>query len=61
MISTMIHGVKFIGMTQTVCSQITSGTYYRRKLIVIDENGHRIEITLFANSEESMEIKEITL
>lgn len=61
MTTIMIHGVKSIELTQTVCSQISSGTYWRRKLIVIDENGHRTEITLFANSEEPMEITEITL
>jgi len=61
MITTMIHGVKSIELTSTVCSQITSGIYYRRKLIVIDNEGHRIEITLFADTQEPMEIKEITL
>jgi hypothetical protein len=61
MISTMIHRVKSIELTQTICSEITSGTYWRRKLIVTDDKGHKTEITFFAEKLEAMEIKEITL
>lgn len=61
MISTMIHGVKSIELTQIICSEMSSGTYWRRKLIVIDDKDHRIEITLFADNVEPMEIKESTL
>ena len=57
----MLHRVKTLELTQTVSSEISSGTYWRRKLIVIDENGNKTEITLFADSEEPMEIKEINL
>lgn len=57
----MLHRVKTLELTNIISSEVSSGMYWRRKLIVIDENGHRIEITLFANSEEPMEIKEITL
>ena len=59
--SIMLHRVKTLELTNIISSEVSSGMYWRRKLIVIDENGHRIEITLFANSEEPMEIKEITL
>lgn len=56
----MLHGVTTLELTQTASSEISSGTYWRRKLIVTDDKGNRTEITLFANSEEPMAIKEIT-
>ena len=56
-----LHRVKTIELTQTVSSEISSGTYWRRKLIVTDDKGNRTEIFLFADSKEPMEIKEITL
>jgi hypothetical protein len=58
MISTTIHGVKSIELTQIICSEISSGIYFRRKLIITDEQGHKTEITLFADTEEPLEIKE---
>ena len=61
MTTIMLHRVKTLELTQTVSSEISTGMYWRRKLIVIDENGNKTEITLFADSEEPMEIKEITL
>lgn len=61
MTTIMLHRVKTIELTQTVSSEISTGMYWRRKLIVTDENGNRTEITLFADSEEPMEIKEINL
>ena len=57
----MLHRVKTLELTQTVSSEISTGMYWRRKLIVTDENGNKTEITLFADSEEPMEIKETTL
>ena len=59
--SIMLHRVKTLELTNIISSEVSSGMYWRRKLIVIDENGHRTEITLFANSEEPMKITEITL
>ena len=59
--SIMLHRVKTLELTNIISSEVSSGMYWRRKLIVIDENGYRTEITLFANSEEPMEITEITL
>ena len=61
MTTIMLHRIKTIELTQTVSSEISTGMYWRRKLIVTDENGNKTEITLFADSEEPMEIKEITL
>ena len=61
MTTIMLHRVKSIELTQTVSSEISTGMYWRRKLIVTDENGNKTEITLFADSEEPMEIKETTL
>ena len=61
MTTIMLHRVKTIELTQTVSSEISTGMYWRRKLIVTDENGNKTEITLFADSEEPMEIKETTL
>jgi hypothetical protein len=61
MTTIMLHRVKTLELTQTVSSEISSGTYWRRKLIVTDDKGNKTEITLFADSEEPMEIKEITL
>ena len=60
MTTIMLHRVKSIELTQTVSSEISTGMYWRRKLIVTDENGNKTEITLFADSEEPMEIKETT-
>lgn len=61
MTTIMLHRVKTLELTQTVSSEISTGMYWRRKLIVTDENGNKTEITLFADSEEPMEIKETTL
>ena len=60
MTTIMLHRIKTIELTQTVSSEISTGMYWRRKLIVTDENGNKTEITLFADSEEPMEIKETT-
>ena len=54
----MLHRVKSIELTQTVSSEISTGMYWRRKLIVTDENGNKTEIILFADTEEPLEIKE---
>ena len=61
MTTIMLHRVKTLELTQTVSSEISSGTYWRRKLIVTDDKGNKTEIILLAESEEPMEIKEITL
>ena len=57
----MLHGVMTLELTQTVSSEISTGMYWRRKLIVTDDKGNRTEITFFADSEEPIEIKEISL
>ena len=56
-----IHRVKTLELTNITSSEISTGMYWRRKLIVTDDKGNRTEITLFAESEEPLEIKEITL
>ena len=57
----MLHRVTTLELTNITSSEISTGMYWRRNLIVIDDKGNRTEIILFADSEESMEIKEITL
>jgi hypothetical protein len=58
MTTIMLHRVKSIELTET--NELTSkaGLYWRRKLSITDENGNKTEITLFADSEEPLEIKE---
>jgi hypothetical protein len=58
MTTIMLHRVKSIELTET--NELTSkvGLYWRRKLSITDENGNKTEITLFAESEEPLEIKE---
>ena len=58
MTTIMLHRVKSIELTET--NELTSkvGLYWRRKLSITDENGNKIEITLFADSKEPLEIKE---
>jgi len=58
MTTIMLHRVKLIELTET--NELTSkvGLYWRRKLSITDENGNKTEITLFAESEEPLEIKE---
>ena len=60
MISIAIHRVTTLELTNIISSEISTGMYWRRKLIVTDDKGNRTEITLFADTEEPMEIKEKT-
>ena len=57
----ILHRVTTLELRNITSSEISTGMYWRRKLIVTDDKGNRTEITLFADSEEPMEIKEITL
>ena len=57
----MLHRVTTLELTNITSSEISTGMYWRRKLIVTDDKGNKTEITLFADSQEPMEIKEITL
>ena len=62
MTTIMLHRVKSIELTETnSLPTSTGGLFWRRKLSITDENGHKFEINLFADTEEPMEIKEITL
>ena len=58
MTTIMLHRIKTIELTEI--NELTSkaGLYWRRKLSITDENGNKTEITLFADSEEPLEIKE---
>lgn len=58
MTTIMLHRVKLIELTET--NEVTSktGLYWRRKLSITDENGNKMEITLFADSKEPLGIKE---
>ena len=58
---TMIHDVRSIEMTET--NQLTSaaGLFWRRTLNVTDKHGNQTQITFFADSKESLEIKEKTV
>tara|TARA_R110000823_G_C15859877_1_gene493043 strand:- start:706 stop:894 length:189 start_codon:yes stop_codon:yes gene_type:complete len=58
MTTIMLHRIKTIELTEI--NELTSktGLFWRRKLSITDENGNKTEITLFADSEEPLEIKE---
>lgn len=58
MITMMIHRVATLELTKLTSSEISTGIYFRRKLIITDEQGHKTEITLFADTEEPLELKE---
>jgi len=60
MTTIMLHKVMTLELTETNALTSASGLFWRRKLIVTDDKGHKTEITLFADSVEPMEIKEIT-
>ena len=61
MISIAIHRVKSLELKEPSSLTGQTGVFWTRKLFVIDQDGHKTEITLFADSEEPLEIKEITL
>ena len=58
MTTIMLHRVKSIELTETNELISKAGLYWRRKLSITDENGNKMEITLFADSKEPLEIKE---
>jgi|TARA_R110000868_G_scaffold55916_4_gene173565 hypothetical protein len=57
---TMIHNVKTIKLYEPKQSMSQAGLFWARKLNVIDNNGNETQITLFAATEEQLEIKETT-
>lgn len=60
MTSILIHRVIKVELTKTNSLDSNAGTFWRRKLEVIDENGNKTQITLFADAEWQLEIKETT-
>ena len=60
MTSILIHRVIKVELTKTNALDSNVGTFWRRRLEVYDENGNRTEITLFADAEWQLEIKETT-
>jgi hypothetical protein len=58
---TMIHEVRSVELTKTNSLTSTGGLFWRRQLNVIDKDGNLTQITLFAATEEQLEIKEKTL
>jgi hypothetical protein len=57
---TMIHEVLSVELTKTNSLTSTGGLFWRRQLNVIDKYGNLTQITLFAATEEQLEIKETT-
>ena len=60
MISIAIHRVKSLELKEPSSLTGQTGVFWTRKLFVIDQEGNKTEITLFADSEEPLEIKETT-
>ena len=58
MISIAIHRVKSLELKEPSSLIGQTGVFWTRKLFVIDQEGNKTEITLFADSEEPLEIKE---
>jgi hypothetical protein len=58
----MLHRVTTLELTETNALTTSAGSiFWRRKLTVTDDKGNMTEISLFAESEESLEIKEVIL
>jgi hypothetical protein len=58
----MLHRVTTLELTETnALTTSAGGIFWRRKLTVTDDKGNMTAISLFAESEESLEIKEVIL
>ena len=55
-----IHRIISMKLTKPNSLKSGAGLFWRRKLEVIDENGNKVEINLFADAEWQLEIKETT-
>ncbi|CAB4188651.1 hypothetical protein UFOVP1176_42 [uncultured Caudovirales phage] len=60
MTSILIHRVKSLELKEPSSLVGQVGVFWTRKIFVIDESGNKTEITLFADDEQSLEIKELT-
>ena len=54
----VLHRVKLVELTETNAVPSSSGLFWRRKLTVTDNKGNITEISLFADTEEPLELKE---
>ena len=55
-----IHQVTSLVIKEPISLVGQSAVFWTRKIFVIDESGNKTEITLFADKEQSLEIKELT-
>lgn len=60
MTTILIHRVKTLVIQKPTSLESTVGLFWTRKIFVIDENSKKTEITLFAENEQTLEIKELT-
>jgi len=58
MTSILIHRVKTLQLKEPSSLVGQVGVFWTRKLFVIDQEGNKTEITLFADTEELLELKE---
>ena len=58
MTSIIIHRIISMELTKPNSLESGAGLFWRRNLKVIDENGNKTEISLFAEAEWQLEIKE---
>ena len=58
MTSILIHRVKSLELKEPSSLTGQTGVFWTRKLFVIDQEGNKTEITLFADNKEPLEIKE---
>ena len=58
MTSILIHRVKSLELKEPSSLVGQVGVFWTRKLFVIDQDGNKTEITLFAETQELLELKE---
>ena len=58
MTSILIHRVKTLQLKEPSSLVGQVGVFWTRKLFVIDQDGNKTEITLFADNKEPLELKE---
>jgi hypothetical protein len=58
MTTILIHRVKSLELKEPSSLVGNAGVFWTRKLFVIDQDGNKTEITLFAETQELLELKE---
>jgi len=58
MTSILIHRIKSLQLKEPSSLVGQVGVFWTRKLFVIDQDGNKTEITLFAETQELLELKE---